>query len=241
MLGSFIDVGLGVIILIAGIVGLSVGFSRQFSRPLVGLVAIFGAIALTAVIYGLISPLGFYGNLEQKAIGLFTAEFYSQEASDAASLAEVLNSGYLKLLSTSSETIWRGMAAMEVTTLGAYFGKLLIKVAAQFLIWLVLYLVIKYLLFGIKYLMTKISRVVVFKSIDKIFGLLWSLALTYIVVISIVLTTAEIVLVQFVPNIADKLGDFISQTTFVKFLHNTNMVGSFISSLFNWQLLPNTL
>ena len=239
MLGTFIDLGFSVIILIAVIVGLSVGFSRQFSRPLVGLIAIFGAIGLTAVIYTLIQPLGFYATLEDKAITLFASDFYTQEATDADSLSAILQGGYLRLLATSSGLIWGNMVAMEVTTLGSYFGKLLIKVAAQFLIWLVLYLAIKYLLFGIKFLMTKISRVVVFKSIDKIFGLVWSLGLTYIVVISIILTVGELVLVQFFPDIANLVTDYMAQTTMVKFLHNTNMVGSFVSSLLNWSLFPN--
>ena len=239
MIGTFIDIGFGVIILVAVIVGLSAGFSRQFSKPLVGLIAIFGAIALTAVIYALISPLGFYTGLEEKATGLFSAEFYTQEASNAESLSAILSGSYLRLLATSSELIWGNMDAMGTVTLGSYFGKLLIKIATQFLIWLVLYLAIKYLLFGIRYLMKQISRVVVFKSIDKIFGLLWSLALTYIVVISIILTVGELVLVQFFPNIANIVTDYMAQTSMVKFLHNTNMVGSFISSLLNWGLFPN--
>ena len=239
MIGTFIDIGFGVIILIAVIVGLSAGFSKQFSRPLVGLIAIFGAIGLTAVIYALIQPLSFYAGLEDKAIALFTADFYQQEATDAASLSEILSSGYLRLLATSSELIWGHMVAMETVTLGAYFGKLLIKVSAQFLIWLVLYLAIKYLLFGMRYLMTKISRVVVFKSIDKIFGLVWSLGLTYIVVVSVIMTIGELVVVQFFPNVASIATDYMSQTSMVKFLHNTNMIGSFVSTILNWSLLPN--
>ena len=239
MIGTFIDLGFGVIILVAVIVGLSVGFSRQFSRPLVGLIAIFSAIGLTAVIYALIEPLGFYKGLEDKATALFTADFYLQEATDAESLSTILAGGYLRLLATSAEMIWGNMAAMEVVTLGSYFGKLLIKVAAQFLIWLVLYLAIKYLLFGIKFLMTKISRVVVFKSIDKIFGLIWSLGLTYLIVVSIIMTVGELVVVQFFPDIATIATDYMAQTSMVKFLHNTNMVGSFISSMLNWSLFPN--
>ena len=236
MIGTFIDLGVGVIILIAVFVGLAEGFSRQFSRPLCGLIAIFGAIALTAFLYTLIAPLGFYAGLEAKATALFKADFYLQQASDSESLAAVLSGGYLRLLSSSSEMIWNSMSAMGVYTLGEYFGKLLIKVAAQFIIWLVLYLAIKYLLFGIKYLMTKIARVVVFKSIDKIFGLVWSLAITYIIVISVVLTTGELVLGKFLPNIADMVAGYLKQTSLAKFLHNTNMIGSFISSLLNWPL-----
>lgn len=239
MIGTFIDIGFGVVILIAVIIGLSVGFSRQFSRPMCGLIAIFGAIGVTAILYKLISPLGFYATLEQKATALFTKDFYTQEATDAESLAAILSSGYLRILTSSAELIWGGMQSIGATSLGAYFGKLLIKLSTQFILWLVLYLAIKYLLFGIKFLMTQISRVVVFKSIDKIFGLLWSLALTYIVVISIVLTVGELVLVKFFPNIADMLTTYMSQTTLVKFFHNTNVIGSFISDILKWSLLPN--
>lgn len=237
MIGTFIDIGFGVIILIAVCVGLAEGFSRQFSRPLCGLIAIFGAIGLTAFLHTIISPLSFYVGLEGKATALFSADFYSQQASDTDSLAAILSGSYLRILTSSAEMIWGKMQVMGVTTLGEYFGKLLIKVAAQFLIWLVLYLAIKYLLFGIKYLMTKIARVVVFKSIDKIFGLVWSLAITYIIVISIVLTAGELVLGQFFPSIGETVASFIAQTSVVKFFHNTNVIGSFLSALLNWPLL----
>ena len=236
MIGTFIDIGLGVVILIAALVGLAEGFSRQFSRPLCGLIAIFGGIGLTAFLFTIISKLGFYAGLETRAIALFNADFYSQQASDSESLAAILSGGYLRLLSSSSDMIWGKMSVMGVTTLGEYFGKLLIKVAAQFLIWVVLYLAIKYLLFGIKYLMTKIARVVVFKSIDRIFGIVWALALTYIILISLVLTTGELVLVKFFPSIADKASGYFAQTTMLKFLHNTNLIGSFVASILNWQL-----
>ena len=237
MLATFIDIGFGVIILIAVIVGLSVGFSRQFSRPLCGLIAIFGAIALTAVLYGLISNLGFYNGLVEKATGWFTKDFYTQQVNSVEDLSAALSSGYLRILSGSAEKIWASMSDAGVNTLGAYFGQLIIKVLAQFIIWLVLYLAIKYLLFGIKYLMTKISRVVVFKSIDKIFGLVWSLAITYIIVVGIILTTGEIVLAKFAPEIGDTVVDYISQTHLVKFFHGTNVIGSFISDLLSMSLL----
>ena len=236
MIGTFIDLGFGAIILIAFFVGLGEGFSRQFSRPMCGLIALFGAIALTSVIYTFVSPLGFYIGLEEKATALFSAEFYTQQASDPESLAAILSGGYLRILSSSAEAIWGKMAAMGVTTLGSYFGKLLIKIAAQFIIWLVLYLAIKYLLFGIKYLMTKIARVVVFKSIDRIFGIIWSLAVTYIIVVSIVLTTGELVTNQFFPSIAELGTNYSAQTSVVKFLHSTNVIGSFIADILNWSL-----
>lgn len=236
MIGTFIDIGFGAIILIAFFVGLGEGFSRQFSKPMCGLIAIFGAFGLTALIYGFISQLGFYGGLETKAMGIFSAEFYSEQASDPDSLAAILGGGYLRILVSSSEKLWTKMVEMQVTTLGEYFGKLLIKIAAQFLIWLVLYLAIKYLLFGIKYLMTKIARVVVFKSIDRIFGLVWSLVITYIIVVGIILTTGELVTSQFFANIADMASGYIAQTSIVKFFHNTNVIGSFLSDLLGWPL-----
>ena len=236
MVATFIDIGFGAIILIAAIVGLAVGFSRQFSRPLVVLIALFGAIGLTAVIYTLVSPLSFYSGLEEKATAWFTSDFYTQEATDADSLADILSGGYLSLLSSSSEMIWNNMEIAETTTLGAYFGKLVIRVASQFIMWLVCYLVIKYLLYGIKYLMSKISRVVVFKSVDRIFGLVWSLALTYIIVISIVLTTGELITAKFFEGIADTATSYMAETSLVKFFHNTNLIGSFIANLLNWPL-----
>ena len=236
MIGTFIDIGFVVIILIAFFVGVGEGFSKQFSRPLCGLIAIFGAIAVTAILYTFVAPLNFYIGLEEKAIGWFTAPFYTETAKDAQGLATVLSSGYLRLLAGQSELIWNGMANMGVYTLGEYFGKLIIKIAAQFIIWLVLYLAIKYLLYGIKYLMSKIARVVVFKSIDRIFGIIWSLTVTYIIVVGIILTAGELITSQFLPNIADIAANYLSQTTVVKFIHDTNIIGSFLSTFLGWPL-----
>ena len=238
-MGTIIDAGFAVIVLVAAIVGLAVGFSKQFSHPMCVFIALFGAIGLTLVLYTVISPLDFYAGLEAKATGWFGAEFYLQEASDVESLTAILDSGYLRILSGSAETLWESMQAAEVTTLGAYFGALTIRVLAKFLLWVVLYLAIKYLLYGIKYLMTKISRVVVFKSVDRIFGLVWSLVLTYIIVVSIVLTTGELVLSQFLPDVADTVTGYLAEAGFAKFFHNTNIIGSFISDLLGWSLLPN--
>ena len=240
MISTFIDIGFVAIFLIAFFVGLGEGFSKQFSKPLCGLIAIFGAAALTMVLHPLIASVGFYGGLEAKATGWFSAAFYSQEATDAASLQTILSSGYLRILSNSAESIWNNMADMQVTTLGAYFGKLIIKIAAYFIIWLVLYLVIKYLLFGIKYLMSKIARVVVFKSIDRILGIVWALAVTYIIVIGIVLTAGEMITSKFLPNIADLAISYLDKTTVAKFFHNFNMIGSFIASIINWPLYSLT-
>ena len=239
MIGTFIDIGFVVIILIAFFVGVGEGFSKQFSRPLCGLIAIFGALALTIVLHTIISPLEFYVGFEEKAAGWFTAEFYTQQATDSESLAAILSGGYLRILTSSAEMIWDKMQAVGATTLNVYFGKLAVKVISEFVMWLVLYLTIKYLLLGIKYLMCKISRVVVFKSIDRIFGIVWSLALTYIILISITLTVGELVLNKFFVDIADMVADYLSQTGIASFFHNTNVIGSFISDLLGWPLLPN--
>ena len=236
MIGTFIDLGFAAIILIAFFVGLGEGFSKQFSRPMCGLIAIFGAIALTAILYTFISPLSFYTGLEEKAISWFSDDFYTQQVTDAESLAAVLSGGYLRVLASSAELIWGNMVNMEVTTLGTYFGKLIIRVAAHFIIWLVLYLAIKYLLFGIKYLMTKIARVVVFKSIDRIFGIVWALTVTYIIIVGVVLTAGELVTSNFFPSVADLVSDYMRQTTLLSFFHGTNIIGSFLSDLIGWPL-----
>ncbi|MCH5152756.1 MAG: hypothetical protein J1F68_02185 [Clostridiales bacterium] len=234
-LGVIINLGIGLVIAIAAIVGLAVGFCRQFSKPLVGIVAILGAIILVMIIYPIIFNTGILNGFVDKATGWFSDEFYSRPVTDIDSFQEAIADNYLRIFSGSAERILARMETTlegaEVMTFGAFFGRTIVNVVMEFSMWLVFYLIIKYFLFGVKYLLCKITQVVVFKSIDRILGIAWSLVWTYLIVVGIILTVGEIVVVQFFPGIEPTFAEWIRSASLLKLAHDTNVLGSFFSTL----------
>ena len=233
-IGVIINIGIGLVIAIAAIVGLAVGFCRQFSKPLVGIVAILGAIILVMILYPIIFNTGILNGFVEKATGWFSDEFYKRPVTDLESFQAAISDNYLKIFSGSAERVFARMSNVlggEDMTIGKFFGRAFVNVVIEFSMWLVFYLIIKYFMYGVKYLLGKITQVVVFKSIDRILGLAWSLIWTYLIVVGIILTAGEIVIVQFFPNLEPTVADWIRQSSLLKLAHDTNVLGSFFANI----------
>ena len=242
-IGIIIDVVIGLAFLVALIVGLACGFCRQFSRPLVGLIAIIGGIALVAIIYPLIQSTGILNGFMEKASSWFTKDFYTTQIDSVETLQATISDNYLRILSSRSEQFYARMqgvldgVGMEMT-IGNFFGVVFVNVVIEFGMWIIFYIAIKYLIFGIKFLLEKITLVIVFKSVDKIFGFVWSLLLTYIIVIGVLLTTSEIVITKFFPDLTTNVAEVIGNSTLLNFFHGTNVLGSFIANILGVSLVP---
>lgn len=222
-MGLGIDIGIGVIILIAAIVGLIKGFHNQFTKGFCSFVALCAAIALAAIIAPLIRPFGFYTNLQNTATGWFTAEYLSVEVHSAEELSSVLEGTTLAILAGASDQIFGKMQESQIATLGKFFGSVIINVIAAFIIWLILYLILKFALYGVRVLLKKASEMPVLKSIDKIFGFIWAEVITYLIVIVFILTAAEIVIIQFIPSAIEPVRNIIGSSHILSFLHNFNL------------------
>ena len=242
--GVLINLGIGLIIAVAAIVGLAVGFCRQFSKPLVGIVAILGAIILVMIIYPLIFSTGILNGFLEKATGWFSDDFYTREITDVESFRAAISDNYLNIFAGSADRIFTRMQLVlkdaEVMTIGGFFGRAIVNVVMEFSMWLIFYLIIKYFLYGVKYLLCKITQVVVFKSIDRILGIAWSLVWTYLIVVGIILTAGEIAVVQFVPDFEQTFAQWIIDASLLKLAHDTNVLGSFFANILAMPLV-NTL
>ena len=241
-MGVFINIGIGLVIAIAAIVGLAVGFCRQFSKPLVGIVAIIGAIVLTMIIYPLIFSTGIFDKFVAKACGWFTAEFYQRPVTDVESLQAAISDNYLRILSGSAGWVFTQMSNVLTDsgldwTIGNFLGRAIVNIILEFSMWLILYLIIKYFLYGVKYLLGKITQVVVFKTIDRVLGLVWALLWTYIIVVGVILTAGELVIVQFFPGFESTAAGWINDAALLKFFHDTNVFGSFVGNIFGIHLI----
>lgn len=233
--GVLINIGLGFTIAIATVIGLLVGFSRQFSKPLVVLVSIFVAVMLTTLIFPLIFNTGILNGFVDKATGWFSAEFYSRPVTDVESFQAAISDNYLKIFSGSADRVFARMQIVlegyDEMTIGLFFGRSIVNLIIGFALWLIFYLVVKYFLYGIQYLLCMITEVVVFKSIDRILGLIWALLLTYIIVVGIGLTAAELIVTQFLPEQQFAFAEIIRNASLLKLAHDTNVLGSFLANL----------
>lgn len=241
-IGVLVNIVIGLIIAVAAIVGLAVGFTRQFSKPLVGILAILGALILTMVLSPILFNTGIFNGFIAKASSWFSAEFYSRPVTDMDSFNEAIKDNYLRILGGSGEWVFAQMTNVLQDsgldwTIGNFLGKAIVQVIIDFTMWLILYLIIKYFLYGVKYLLCKITQVVVFKSIDRILGIAWSLIWTYLIVVSVILTLGELIIVQFAPGFESTIAKVINDSSLLKLAHDTNVLGSFVSSILNMKLV----
>ena len=98
-------------------------------------------------------------------------------------------------------------------------------------------LIIKLIFFGIGKLLQKLSKLPVLHTLDKIFGGLWSVGITYLIVVSLLLTAIEAVILKWIPNFQETLAAILQDSYVFKFLHNTNVIGSYIAQLLGVDLL----
>lgn len=229
-MGLAIDIGIGVVVLVAAVIGLIKGFHNQFTKGLCSFLALCIAIALTVLIAPLVRPLGFYVGWQNSAAGWFSAEYFSAEVHSTEELTAVLEGTPLGILKNMSEQLYSDMQSMQLTTLGQFFGAAIINIIAAFVIWLILYLIIKFALYGVKRLLNKASEVPVLKTIDKIFGFIWAEAMTYLVVVVLILTIGEIVVIKFLPSNIETVRGVIESSHVLSFLHNFNL-GSVFAKL----------
>lgn len=237
-IGTYIDIAIVAIFCIAFIVGVAKGFLKQLSGFLCGFIAFVGAVALTVVIMQPLSQTEFFLDFATTASGWFQGEYFSEEIHSLEDLNTVLSTaGGWRILAFMSETIFTDMAELGITTLGGFLGSVAASLIAGFVIWLVLYIALKFLFKGIKALLLKISHLPVIKSIDKIFGALWSVVATYIILIVFCLTSAEVVVLKFLTteedaSIWETITTYIQSSQILTFLHNSNVIGSIIAEYF---------
>ena len=240
-LGLVFDIGIGIIIALAAIVGLITGFTKQFFRVLVGILAVLGSIILVRLLFPIIFNTGIFDKFVSTATGWFKAEFYLRRITDVDSLKSAISDNYLRILSGSADKVFGWMESTlegaEVMTIGSFFGKAFVNIVIGLSMWTIFYLVIKYFLYGVKYLLGKVTEVVVFKSIDRILGLVWSLVWTYIIVVGVCLTAGELIIVRFFPDAEQAVANVMSQSTLLSFAHNTNVLGSFLAQLLSMPMI----
>lgn len=231
----YVDIGIGAILLIAIIVGLIKGFAKQFTKGLCGFIGFVGAIALTIIIIPALHKAGTLNGFAGSAAGWFSGEEFVATISTQEDLINTLNSsGFLSILTNEniSGRIWSTMSEAGMSTLGQYFGDVCARLISGVILWIVLLIIIKFIFLGIRKGFEKLSTLPVLRTLDRIFGVLWSAAIAYIVLVIFIITAVEIVTVKWLPeNIQETLTTIVNDSTVFKALHDTNIVGAYIARL----------
>lgn len=239
MTGTIIDIVLVAVIVIALLVGLKKGMVKQLTGLLGGLVALVGSVALVSIIMPPLKEQEFYLSFVDLVTGWFKDDAYSVAIGSAEELSTVLSGvGALKLLAGLSETLFETMQKMGCYTLGGLLGTIVADLIAEFVIWLILYIILKFIFKGIRALLLKVAHLPVIRTIDRIFGAIWSVAMAYIIIVGFLLTAVEVVILKFLPDTWVAFSDIAVQSRILSFAHESNVLGSLLANMLEVELIP---
>lgn len=232
---GILDIVLIVFLLVTVILGLKKGFAKMISGPLCVIVALGGSIALAFVLTGIVQGIELFGQLQTATAGWFTQPIMTLEVASQEALAEALASedaGIFSVLAGLATQIFDGMQQAGITTLGGYLGYLIATAIVAFVIWLVGYIALKYICLGLKKLLCWIAGLPVLKSIDKIIGAVFSVAVGYIIVFGVIYSTFAIVCAKFFPDLGTQVVALVENSTLFSYVHHTNFIGDFLCGMF---------
>lgn len=233
----YVDIGIGAIALIALIVGIVKGFSKQFTKGLCGFIAFVGSIGLTILIMPFIQKADAFKSFAGVAEKWFTQDYFTTTINSLEDLNAALSQGFLRILAGLSDRIYPAMQDNGMTTLGAYFGDMAARLIVGFILWILLLLLIKLIFLGIRKLLVKMAKLPVLHTLDKIFGGIWAVGIAYLIVVCLILTVAEIAVLKWMPDFQPTLAQLVQDSHIFKFLHNTNVIGSYLAQLFGVDLV----
>src|SRR5699024_5986723 len=100
-----------------------------------------------------------------------------------------------------------------------------------------------YVLRGFRALIRKIAEVPFFRVLDRLFGIIWSVAMTYLVIVVLLLTGTEIVIAKWFADFQPTFYQYVEQSVLLSNAHSTNVLGAMIAQFFDVVLptLPFTV
>lgn len=239
-MGIYADIAMCAIALIAIIVGIIKGFSKQFSAGLCGFIAFLGSIMLTFILMPHIKKVSVFTSFAQTAGGWFKGDAFTVNITSLEDLNIVLSESWLRILAKLSDRIFNTMQELNFSTLGAYMGHVAAGLIVGLVLWIILLVALKYILLGIKALLGKMAKLPVLNTFDRIFGMVWSIAVTYLIFVGLIVTAVEIVIIKWIPAAQEPLANIIDNSHVFSFVHSTNVIGENIAKLFNINLLELT-
>lgn len=230
--GTIIDVVLGVIILIAIIVGAKKGFAKQLTSLVAGVGTIIGAMLLCTIVTNYLLTLPLVEGWLPSVQGWFAKlPGATTPVASVEELTAALNTGWLRILSSQASSLFATMQALGCTSFDGYLGHMALRYILEIASFILLYIVLLYIVKGIGALLNRINRIGFFKVLDKLLGILMSLAMTYLIVVVVILTGTEMLLTKYLPQYQDPVLFYIAQSYLLTVAHNTNVLGSLLADM----------
>ena len=231
--GIIIDVCLIAVFLIAVVIGLVKGFNKVFMGFLSEIGGLAVAAALCSVIANKLLAIPQFANLSLTFANIFKAETANVTVTSLEELSALLTSGVWGLLAGKADYIWLKMQTYSTETLAAYGGYVMLKAITIFVCFIVLLLLVRFVLNTICKLFQKLNKHTVFKVLNMILGVVWAFSITYLLVVGVLLTGAEIVISKFMADNIAGIQAAIGDSAILKLLHDTNFIGRLISNSFS--------
>ncbi len=231
---NILDIALIVVVVIGLCVGLAKGFAKLFNKAICLILALGGSVIATIILAKILKTTPLFAKIHGVATGWFSKSLYTTPVATVQQLMDMFSGedvGVMSVLSGLSAKIFGWMTSVGVNTLGGYFGYLIAMAIVAFVLWLLSYLILKYLLLGIKKLLALAAKAPVLRSIDKIFGSILTLAVTYVIVIGLLYTSFLVICVKFVPNWLPKVETLVQGSMLFRYVHHTNFIGQFLGNL----------
>lgn len=155
--GFIFDAASIAVLAIAFIIGLVAGFAKQTGKVICTIVGIVGGVVGCFVMMNFVLKtntgyIGFYSDIMDSVSGWFKGKSFTESVAG------------LEVVSKAAQS-----SVYAQNDVAKLLGEWVVNGIACFLMWLVAYLVVKYVLRGINLLLRKLAKVPVFKSIDRIF------------------------------------------------------------------------
>lgn len=231
---TILDYGLLAFLVVTLAIGLKNGFAKMISTTVCVIVALAASVVVTIELLRLINDTEIFGGLQGLATSWFKKPIMTTEVASQEQLVDVLaTSGVLSVLKGLAGPIFKVMTRFGLDTLGEFFGFGIALVVVAFVLWLAIYLIFKYILLAIKKLLTKVAKVPVLKSIDKIAGAILSVGLGYIIVFGVLYSASAVICAKFIPELGTKVVSMANRSLFFSYVHHTNILGQAICQFFN--------
>lgn len=231
---TILDYGLLIFLAITLIFGLKKGFAKMISTTVCVLVALVASVFATILLLRVIKDTEIFGGLRDLAASWFKQPYMTTQVDSKEQLAELLSgAGVFSVLKGLAGPIFSLMTRFGLATMGKFMGFAIALVVVAFFVWLATYLIFKYILLAIKKLLEKIAKVPVLRSIDKIVGSMFSLALGYVIVFGVLYSAAAVVCAKFLPDLGAKVVTMANDSLLFSYVHHTNFLGQAICELFN--------
>lgn len=222
-------------VLITVLIGITKGFAKMISNSLCVILALVGAVALSMVLTNVLKETALFTSLCTATSGWFAHPLMTTQITSEQQLVELLTSteaGAFSILAGISEPLFKGLQTAGVDSLGGYFGNLIANVIFAIVIWLVSYLILKYALFGIKKLLRLLAGLPIIKSLDKVAGVLVSVAFGYLIVVGVLYPLFIVICANFAQEIANQVLGLVNTSALFKFVHHSNFLGQIVCDLF---------